>query len=164
MTGAPTPTASVVTLAQGLAAQATSDMLRRTNQREEDAVIASAARPLTRRRVSVIALGTAAPALALLIAFTFFPDALADALSPAPTPEVARAQAQAELDEVVREVEEFKADFSKLPETLVQVGAPAGGGWAFSKSAGDRYEVVRTLHGQVVSFHSAQTKAAVNEN
>lgn len=145
-----------------LTSQATGDMVQRSKKREADAAAALKAPLWSRRRLSLIALCASLPVLAVLVAATFFGDSLAEAFSPAPSAQVARDQAQADLDLAVREIEAFRADFSALPQTLVQIGAPAGGDWTYTKDANDQYQVVRALRGQVVAFSSVSQEVAAD--
>lgn len=154
-------TPSLASQAQELANEATGEMIARSRQREADAAVGKAP-PLTRARVTLIALCAALPMLAVLVAVTFFGDALADMLSPPPSPQIARAQAQAELDATVTDIEAFRADFSALPQTLVQVAAPVRGGWSYIVD-GDHYRLSRTLHGQVVTFTSVPKSTVPDE-
>ena len=159
---AATAAASLASQIQDLTSQATGEMNERTKKREE-AAIAAAKAPPTRARFSLMGLYLALPVLATLIAVAFFSDSLMEMVTPAPSPEIAHAQAQADLDFAVREIEAFRADFSALPETLVQVGAPRRGDWTYTRGGDGRYQLVRRLHGQVVTFNGAQKKVASNE-
>ena len=136
-----------------LAGLATDDMLERTRKREA-AASASMASPVFRQRVSLIALCVALPLLAFLIGVSFFADALTELFSPAPSPQVAAQQSQAELDVIVGDIESFRKDFSALPQTLVQVGAAAHGEWTYTRGADGHYQVVRRLHGGTATFDS----------
>ena len=153
---------SLASQIQELTGQATDELIQRTRKRQVDAVATARTPALSRRRLTLIALCVSLPVCLMVIAFTFFGDALTEALSSPPSPQVARQQAQADLDMVVREIESYRADFSALPQTLAQVGAPARGDWTYTKGLNDQYHVVRSVYGQVVSFHSVQQKVVSN--
>jgi hypothetical protein len=156
------PAPSLASQIQELTGQATDELIQRTRNRQVAAAAATTP-ALSRGRASLIALCVSLPVLLILIVLTFFGDALTDALSSPPSPQVARQQAQADLDLVVREIESYRADFSALPQTLAQVAAPARGDWTYTKNINDQYQVVRSVYGQVVSFNSVSQKVVSNE-
>jgi hypothetical protein len=78
---------------------------------------------LTRERACLIGLGISAPILAIVLVTKVFGVSLIDMITPAPTPEVARHQAQETLQAVVREIESFREDYSELPDVLAEVGS-----------------------------------------
>ena len=157
---AATAAANLASQIQDLTSQATDDMIERTRMRESAAAAAAKAPPLSRARFSLMGLYLALPVLAALVAVAFFGDSLMEMVTPAPSPEIAHAQAQADLDFAVREIESFRADFSTLPETLVQIGAPTRGDWTYTRGTDGRYQLVRRLHGQVVTFNGVEKKLA----
>ena len=146
-----------------LTSQATDEMIQRSKKRLTDAAAAAKAPVMSRSRMSLIALCVSAPVLAGLLTIAFFGDSLAEAFSAPASPQVVRAQAQTDLDLAVRGIESFRADFSTLPQTLAQIGVPGHGDWTYTKREGGQYQVVRALHGQVVTFNSGQQKVVSNE-
>ena len=148
---------------QALTSQATDEMIERARKRELDAVAAAKVVPVSRQRVSLFALYASLPVLVVLVAVTFFGAALSEMVSPSPSPQIARVQAQADLDAAVGAIEDFRADFSTLPQTLVQVGVAPRGDWTYTTAASGHYEVVRALHGQVARYSSTQQQAVSSE-
>jgi hypothetical protein len=122
----------------------------------ERAAAPMAAAPISRQRVSLGGLVLAAPLFALLLLVNVWDISLIDLLTPRPAPEVARQQAQVLLDGVVQGIESFRHDYATLPKALVEVGVPERGSWTYSPKPGGRYQVVGTLHGQVISFNSSE--------
>jgi hypothetical protein len=144
--------------AQALTSLATDDMIRRSKKRLLDRAAASKAPALSRQRITLIALCASLPVLAVLVSVTFFGDSLAETLSPPLSPQIVREQAQGDLDAAVKDIEAFRADFSTLPQTLTQIGVPTRGDWTYTKGSDGHYQVVRALHGQVLTFNSVQKK------
>jgi hypothetical protein len=122
----------------------------------ERAAAPMAAAPISRQRASLGGLIVAAPLFALLLVVNVWGLSLVDLITPRPTPDVARQQAQALLDEVVQGIESYRHDYATLPKELVEVGVPERGSWTYSLKPGGRYQVVGTLYGQVVSFDSPE--------
>ena len=118
----------------------------------ERAAAPMAAAPISRQRASLGGLVVAAPLFALLLVVNVWDIALIDLITPRPTPEVARQQAQVLLDGVVQGIESFRHDYAVLPKALVEVGVPERGSWTYSLEPGGRYQVVGTMYGQVVTF------------
>ena len=68
----------------------------------------------TRERVCLVGLVISAPVLALVLVTNVLGISLVGMITPAPTPEVARHQAQETLQALVREIESFREDYSEL--------------------------------------------------
>jgi hypothetical protein len=113
---------------------------------------------LSKERAVLIALIVALPIFGILLVTLIQGRSLAELLTPAPSPAIALQQAQENVDAVVKRIESFRKDFSKLPDTLAVVGVPASGNWTYTTSSGDHYQVVLKLYGQVVTFDSRQPR------
>jgi hypothetical protein len=143
----------------GLASRETID---RDHARAAVAALPPARARFTRERVCLIGLGLSAPILLVVLATNVFGISLVDLVTPAPPPAIAREQAQETLDAVVKEIESFHHDYSKLPDVLAEVGVPARGVWAYSKKPGGRYQVVGQMYGQIVTFDSPPGKLEID--
>jgi hypothetical protein len=117
---------------------------------------------VTRKRSVAGAFAVAIPVLAILLAVNVFNVSLMELITPAPSPEVARRQAQEALDSVVKGIETFRKDYEELPERLIEVASPEQGQWTYTRKSGGHYQVRLALHGQVLNFDSAQS-AKVND-
>src|SRR6185295_5064919 len=120
--------------------------------------VASRVPQVTRKRTVTGALAVAVPVLALLVAINVFDVPILDLLTPTPSPAVARRQSQEALDAMVKEIEGFREDYEELPERLAEVALPSQGTWTYSRTPGGHYQVALELHGQVVTFDSAEGK------
>ena len=136
----------------GLASRET---VERQHARAAVAALPPAVR-VTRERACLLGLGLSVPILLIVLATNVLGLSVVEMLTPSPTPEVARQQAQETLDSVVREIESFHDDYSELPSVLAEVGVPPRGTWAYLRKAGGRYQVVGQMYGQVVTFDSTQ--------
>ena len=144
---------------KALADQATADMTERQRVRTERA---DQPESPPRERAVFGALLVAVPVLLILVAI-IFQQPLMEWLTPAPSADVALQRAQAALDDTVKEIEAFRHDFSALPETLVQVAAPAHGNWTYTKGSDGRYRVVLRVDGQVVTFDSSERNGVADD-
>jgi hypothetical protein len=122
----------------------------------ERAAAPMAAAPISRQRASLGGLVVAAPLFALLLVVNVWDISVIDLITPRPTPEVARQQAQVLLDGVVQGIESFRHDYAALPNALVEVGVPERGSWTYALKPGGRYQVVGAMYGQVVTFNSPE--------
>jgi hypothetical protein len=145
----------------GLASRETID---RNQARAAVAALPPARPRFTRERVCLLGLGLSAPILLIVLATNVLGISLMDLITPAPTPAVARQQAQETLDSVVREIESFHHDYSELPSVLAEVGVPARGTWAYLKKADERYQVVGQMYGQIVTFDSPPRKPLLDDH
>jgi len=135
-----------------------------TIQREEArAAIPPPTVRFTRERACLVGLWISVPVLVIVLAVNVLGQSLVDLITPAPTPEVARQQAQETLQAVVLEIESFREDYSELPDVLAEVGIPHRGAWTYLKQPGGRYQVVGEMYGQVVTFDSSSRKSVLNE-
>jgi hypothetical protein len=115
---------------------------------------------LSRRRAVTVALILALPVLAILVVTTIRGESLVELFTPNPPPATSLQQAQVALDSLIGRIERFRSDYSELPSGLAEVGVPSRGEWTFTKTAGNQYQVVLRMYGQVVAFDSSQRKAA----
>jgi hypothetical protein len=113
---------------------------------------------VTRKHVVAGSLAVAIPLLATLLAVNVFGISLVDLMTPAPSPDVARRQAQAALDDVVKGIEGYRQDYAELPERLVEVAAPSRGEWTYTRTPNGHYRVVVEMYGHSVSYDSAHSK------
>jgi hypothetical protein len=113
---------------------------------------------VTRKHVVAGSLVVAIPLLAALLAVNVFGISFVDLITPAPSPDVARRQAQAALDDVVKGIEGFREDYAALPERLVEVAAPSRGEWTYTRTPNGHYRVVVEMYGHSVSYDSAHSK------
>jgi hypothetical protein len=130
----------------------------RTRRRRADAE-GTASKPKS-PPAALIALLVALPVLGILYATNIKGLSLADLFTPAPTPAVARQQAEQAVHLVVREIESFKKDYSELPYSLTEVGTPVDGDWSYTKTPGNQYQIALRFYGQVVTFDSRRAEPA----
>ena len=142
----------------GLASRET---IERDKARAATAALPPARARFTRERACLVGIGLSVPILLIVLAINVLGISLVEMMTPSPRPEVARQQAQETLDSVVREIESFHHDYSELPSVLAEVGVPSRGTWAYLKKAGERYQVVGQMYGQVVTFDSPPRKAVL---
>jgi hypothetical protein len=109
---------------------------------------------VTRQRYVQIALAVSVPVLVVVLLVSFAGPFLASWLETAPSPAVARQEAQKELDTLVAGIEAFRKDFNDVPKALVEVGIPERGRWSYSVIGAGRYRVQGALYGEAVSFTS----------
>ena len=114
--------------------------------------------PVSRQRASLGGLIITLPILAVLVAINVWDISLTDLFTPAPSPEIARHQAKALLDDVVSGIDRFQYDYHALPDALVEVGVPAQGTWTYTKLPGGLYQVAGRMYGQAVTFTSTERK------
>jgi hypothetical protein len=114
-----------------------------------------------RERLVLIAVMVALPILGILLVTHVQGRPLLALVTPAPAPAVARHRAEVALKFVVNEIEAFRADYSELPDSLTEVGAPAVGEWTYIQRSDGHYQVGLTMYGQVVSFDSRQAEVAL---
>ena len=112
----------------------------------------------TRERACLVGLGLSAPILLIVLVTNVLGISLMDLITPAPPPAIARQQAQETLEAVVKEIESFHHDYAELPTVLAEVGVPSRGTWAYLKKAGERYQLVGQMYGQIVTFDSPPRK------
>jgi hypothetical protein len=110
-----------------------------------------------RERAARLALVVTLPALAIVLALHFGGPTLAALLTPRPSPEVARQQAEQTLQSLVADIEAFREDYEELPESLAEVGIPARGDWQYTRTDGGSFTLDGTLDGERVSFDSRRS-------
>jgi hypothetical protein len=113
----------------------------------------------SRKRGVLVALIVALPVLGLLVLLNVTGQSLDELLLPDPPAELGLQRAQEALDAVVRRVRVYREDYSELPESLAEVGAHKGD-WTYEKELTGHYRIRLKLHGQVVTFNSADSKPA----
>jgi hypothetical protein len=110
--------------------------------------------PIKRERIVLVALAISLPIFVLILAVNVFDLSPASLFETPPSPPVARAEAQRTIDTLVTDIELYRRDYKRLPQSLVEVGRPAKGSWSYTVS-GDTYRVQGTLYGQSVNFASS---------
>jgi hypothetical protein len=125
-------------------------------QAEHEAVLDSW---FSRKRGVLVALIVAVPVLALLVTLNITDQSLDELLMPDPPAALGLRRAQEALDGVVRRVRVYRDDYSELPDSLAEVGAPKGD-WTYEKELTGHYQIRLKLYGQVVTFNSAENKTA----
>jgi hypothetical protein len=130
---------------------AVEDVARTKRVRAE--IEAAASKPKT-QRVALGALIVALPVLGILYITNIQGWSLADLVTPAPPPAVARQQAEEALQFVVHKIELFRKDYSDLPDSLAEVGTPLKGEWRYEKTTGNHYQIALRFKGQTVMFDS----------
>ena len=113
---------------------------------------------VTRERVVYVALALAVPILLGVLLATFAWQPLMALFEPAPSPAMARQQAQEMLDALVGEVDAFRRDYDVLPATLVEVGVPPRGQWSYTAFGDAHYKIECSCYGQIVRFDSTLAK------
>ena len=63
-----------------------------------------------------------------------------------------RPDVEAALRVVVEDIDAFEADYGELPVNLAEIGLPVEGEWRYTRLTQDRYRLVVSFGGQVVSF------------
>ncbi len=143
-TAAGKPTTSSQELLQELAARALEETTQREKLRAERAAAADAAVSAARARAAIIGLIVAIPVLIAVIAW----DVTAAPASVVPdTPQEA-------LKFVVREIEGYREDYSKLPDTLIEAGPFRDSEFTYTKKSADQYQVAVRKHGQTLTYDS----------
>jgi hypothetical protein len=137
---------------------ASRETIERDQARAAIAALPPARARFTRERACLVGLGLSVPILLIVLVTNVLGLSLMDLITPAPTPEVARQQAQETLEAVVTEIESFHHDYSELPDVLAEVGVPPRGAWAYLKKPDGRYQVVGQMYGQIVTFDSPPRK------
>ena len=120
---------------------------------------AAASKPKT-QRVALGALIVALAVLGILYITNIQGRSLADLVTPAPPPAVARQQAEEALHSVVHKIELFRKDYSELPDSLAEVGTPLNGKWSYKKTKDNHYQIALRFKGQAVMFDSLQSEPA----
>lgn len=144
--------------AEALISQASAEVFERRHRLAELESERALAKP-PRQTVSLAALVVAVPVLIGLLLFTFTDFSLAALFEPRPPEPVARERAQKALDDLVVQIEAFRGDYDELPEGLFEIGVPERGEWSYTALGSDRYTVEGNLHGQRVTFDSANAPA-----
>ena len=109
-----------------------------------------------RQRATLVGLCLAAPVLLGILAFNLAGPAIAERLATRPPPPVARQNADQTLRTLVAEIEAFREDYSELPQTIHEVGAPPQGTWRYEVVSSTGYRIHGSLQGQDVSFDSSR--------
>ena len=156
-------TTSLASQIDALTNEATDDLVARAKARDARAALTARPRVLSRRRAPLVGLCVSLPVLGILLAINVFGISLTEQFTPPPSPQVARQQAQADLEDAVNGIDAFQADYSELPRTLVQVGAATRGEWTYTRKPDDHYQVIHAMFGQVVTFDSEQKRAGADE-
>jgi hypothetical protein len=139
--------------------QASEETAHRARVRAEAPPVAQ----VTRSRGVAGALAFAVPLLAIFLAVNVFDVSVVDLMMPAPSPAVALRETQDALEEMVKGIESYRQDYEELPEHLTEVAPPFPGQWTYSRKAGGHYQVVLEMHGQVITYDSAQNKQLIHE-
>jgi hypothetical protein len=109
----------------------------------------------SRKRRVRLALVVAVPLLIAVLTLELAWQALTAVFDPAPSPAMARLQAQAMLDGLVGDVRAFQKDYHELPARLIEVGVPPRGKWSYVVVTAAHFRIQGTVYGQSVSFDSA---------
>jgi hypothetical protein len=107
--------------------------------------------PIKRERIVLVALAISLPIFVLILAVNVFDVSPASFFETPPSPSAARASAQQTLDGLVIDIELYRRDYKKLPQSLIEVGRPEKGIWTYTVS-GETYRIQGTLYGQTVNF------------
>jgi len=142
---------------------ASRDTIQRHEARAVEAALPPPRAKFSRERVCFVSLLMTAPMLALLIATNVMGFSLVDMVTPAPTPEIARQLIQETMQDVVREIESFRQDYSELPDLLSEVGVPSRGTWTYEKKPGGQYIVTGEMYGEVVRYGAPAKKAGLDD-
>jgi hypothetical protein len=100
--------------------------------------------PVTRSRVTLVAMLIAVPVLIGLIVMNFV-------VSPA---SVVPDSPQEALNFAIKQVENFREDYAKLPDTLTEAGPFTDGEFSYTKKPDGQYQLVVRKHGQVLTYDS----------
>jgi len=142
------------------------DIEKATEEAPSAQVRADAATPaawMTGKRAVAGVLATAFPVLAILLAVNVFGLSPVELIKPSPSPAIARRQTHEALAAMVEKIEEFREDHDELPGSLAEVAGPSPGTWTYSRMPDGRYRVVLEMHGEVVTFDSAQSKKVLDK-
>jgi hypothetical protein len=67
-------------------------------------------------------------------------------------PAVTRPDVQAALEDVVVDIEAFRADYGELPVSLAEIGLPANGDWYYARSSNGTYDLTVAMGGHTITF------------
>lgn len=102
----------------------------------------------------MIAFVIAAPVLAFLLVTNVMDVSLTKWAVPTPDRPVATRLAQEALDSVVKGVESYRSDYSRLPASLAAVGTPADGAWTYTPGGDRQYTITVKMLSQSLTFDS----------
>jgi hypothetical protein len=113
----------------------------------------------SREKATRLALGIAVPLFVVVAAFNFGGPLLARMFETPLPVSAARVEAQKTLSELVEEIESFRENYDELPESLVEIGVPAGQ-WTYILVGTDEYRIHGVVGGQEVTFESSTKRGA----
>lgn len=124
-----------------LAAQATQENAQQQQVRVEKATAAST---ITRAQYAWCGMLLVFPSLLMLLIYNFV----------SAPPSVVPAAPEAALDFVVKEIEGYRGDYSKLPETLIDAGPFGEDEFTYTRVSAEHYTVVVRKQGKTLTFDS----------
>jgi len=128
-------------LLMALAAEVSEETAQRQKLQAERA---AAAVPITRSRITLAATLIAVPALIVLLVVNFV-------ASPAPVVPDSPREA---LNFAIKQIENFREDYSRLPDTLIQAGPFSDREFSYTKKPDGQYQLVVRKHGEVLTYDS----------
>jgi hypothetical protein len=134
-----------VSSSQALLMELASEVSQENAQRQKlQAERAAAAVPVTRSRITLGAMLIAVPALIVLLVMNFI-------VSPA---SVVPDSPREALNFAIKQIENFREDYSRLPDTLIEAGPFTDREFSYTRKPDGQYRLVVRKHGEVLTYDS----------
>ncbi|HWW86537.1 MAG TPA: hypothetical protein VNZ26_23245 [Vicinamibacterales bacterium] len=134
-----------VSTSQALLMELAAEVSEETAQRQKlQAERAAEIVPVTRSRITLVAMLIAVPVLIGLVVMSYV-------VSPA---SVVPDSPREALNFAIKQIENFREDYSKLPDTLIQAGPFTDAEFSYTKKPDGQYQLVVRKHGQVLTYDS----------